>query len=178
MKTAETDAFARPSELQSHAGDELLLPLIDAPATTDHPSSSVIIGRLVALVDGVTPLVTFPRPLEPVAVAARSIIDLHAGHISRDVVLSFDNGDFTKPIVMGVLRGADGWPAEQQRPTNVEVEADDQRLIVTAKDQLVLRCGQASITLTRAGKILIKGTYVSNDSSGVVRLRGGSIQLN
>ena len=60
----------------------------------------------------------------------------------------------------------------------MEVDADGQRLMITAKEQLILRCGKASITLTKAGKVLIQGTYVSNRSSGVMRVKGGSIQLN
>lgn len=51
-------------------------------------------------------------------------------------------------------------------------------MIVSAKEQLVLRCGKASITLTKAGKVLIKGSYVLSRSSGVNRIKGGSVQLN
>ena len=51
-------------------------------------------------------------------------------------------------------------------------------MIVSAKEQLVLRCGKASITLTKAGKVLIEGSYVSSRSTGVNRVKGGSIQLN
>ena len=47
-----------------------------------------------------------------------------------------------------------------------------------AKKQLVLRCGQASITLTEAGKVLIQGSYVSSRSSGINRVKGGSVQIN
>jgi len=46
------------------------------------------------------------------------------------------------------------------------------------KDQLVLRCGRASITLTAAGKVLIEGAYVSSRSTGVNRIKGGSVQIN
>jgi hypothetical protein len=60
----------------------------------------------------------------------------------------------------------------------VELENDGERLIVTAKTQLVLRCGKASITLTNAGKVLIEGAYVSSRSTGVNRINGGSVQLN
>ena len=42
----------------------------------------------------------------------------------------------------------------------------------------MLRCGQASLTLTRAGKILLSGTYVLSHSSGVNRVKGGSVQIN
>jgi uncharacterized protein (DUF2345 family) len=58
------------------------------------------------------------------------------------------------------------------------VDADDERLVVTAKRQLVLRCGEASITLTRDGKVLVRGRYVSNRSTGVMRIKGGSVQIN
>jgi len=61
---------------------------------------------------------------------------------------------------------------------NIEVDADGRRLVVKARDKLVLRCGQASITLTRAGKVLIDGTYVSSRATGTNRVKGASIQLN
>ena len=47
-----------------------------------------------------------------------------------------------------------------------------------SKEQLVLRCGKASITLTKAGKVLIDGSHVLSRSSGVNRVKGGSVQLN
>jgi uncharacterized protein (DUF2345 family) len=65
-----------------------------------------------------------------------------------------------------------------EKPGQVEVDADGERLIVTAKDRLVLRCGKASITLTKEGKVLVEGTYLSSRSSGVNRIKGGSVQLN
>jgi hypothetical protein len=43
---------------------------------------------------------------------------------------------------------------------------------------MVFRCGKASITLTCDGKILLRGTYVSNRSSGVVRIKGGAVHIN
>jgi hypothetical protein len=49
---------------------------------------------------------------------------------------------------------------------------------VQAAEELVLRCGDASITLTRAGKIILRGTYLLSRSSGVNRIKGGSVQIN
>jgi hypothetical protein len=43
---------------------------------------------------------------------------------------------------------------------------------------MVLRCGKASITLTRAGKVLIQGSYVLSRSTGVNRVKGGAVQIN
>ena len=42
----------------------------------------------------------------------------------------------------------------------------------------MLRCGKASITLTKAGKVLIEGTYLLNRSSGVNRIKGGSAPIS
>jgi hypothetical protein len=134
----------------------------------------VEIGELVALMDdGITPLVIDPTQPEATARQARSVVDLHAAHIGCKVVLMFEGADAMKPIVMGVLR--DG---EAERSDQVDVEADGQRMIVSAQQQLVLRCGKASITLTKAGKVLIEGSYLLSKSTGVNRIKGGSVQLN
>jgi hypothetical protein len=151
------------------------------PATepaAHHPLDGVVIGELVAMTDeGRTALVLYPGQLGSAALAARSVVDLHGAHIGRRVALLFEGGDRAKPIVMGVLREGNGWPLAE-RPSQADVDADGERLIVSAKEQLVLRCGKASITLTKAGKVLIQGAYVCSRSSGVNRIKGGSIQLN
>lgn len=134
----------------------------------------VQIGELVALMDdGVTPLVIDPARPDAPARQARSVVDLHAAHIGRQVVLVFEGADVMKPIVMGVLREGGAGHCEQ-----VELRADGDRMIVSAQQQLVLRCGKASITLTKAGKVLIEGTHVLSRSAGVNRIKGGSIELN
>jgi len=152
-------------------------------APTQHlPPGSLIagvrIGNLVGMTDeGKTPLVVFPGQRGSASVGARAVLDLHADHIGRDVVLMFEDGDPERPIVLGCLPRAAGWPVAE-RPGQVEVDADGERLMVSAKEQLVLRCGKASITLTKEGKVLIQGAYVSSRSSGVNRIKGGSVQLN
>lgn len=139
---------------------------------------AVVVGELVALADaGRTALVLFEGQPGAAAVRARSVVDLHGPHIGQPVTLMFEQGDPARPIVTGVLRGAAGWPLPDA-PAQVEVDANGERLVVSAKDQLVLRCGKASITLTREGKVLIQGAYVSSRSTGVNRVKGGSVQLN
>lgn len=160
--------------LQGHAL-ALGLDKVEPPAAPVH---GVIVGTLLALTDnGLTALVSFPGQVGQVAQRARTVVDLHGPHIGQDVVLMFEGGDVSKPLVMGVVRGASGWPLAD-KPATVDVDADGQRMIVSAAEQLVLRCGKASITLTKAGKVLIDGTYVSSKSSGVNRVKGGSVQLN
>lgn len=168
------------------AADDLLSPLLQAPANGLAPNTAplphavpgVVVGTLLALTDdGQTPLVSFAGQPGHAALPARSTVDLHGPHIGQAVVLMFEQGDVHRPIVMGVLRGQPGWPLAQQ-PATVDVDADGARMVVSAKEQLVLRCGKASITLTKSGKVLIDGSYVVSRSSGVNRVKGGSVQLN
>lgn len=143
------------------------------PARIDGVLTGVLIGFKNS---GAVPLVIFPGQPHSAAVAARTIVDLQGAHIGRQVVLMFDGGDPMRPIVMGCIHGEA--TALTERPGQVEVDADGERLLVTAKEQLVLRCGKASITLTKSGKVLIQGAYVSSRSTGVMRIKGGSVQLN
>lgn len=145
-----------------------------AATAPTHPQPTV--GVLVAFAEVSTPLVVCAAP-DGSALAARTTIDLRPEHIGSEVLVLFENGDPARPIVIGRLRKDSGWPA-REAPPQVDVDADGRRLTLAVKDELILRCGQASITLTAAGKVLIQGTYVSSRSSGVNRIKGGSVQIN
>ncbi|MGH2360860.1 MAG: DUF6484 domain-containing protein [bacterium] len=160
------------------SGAELLRPLLEAPAPPRSTPGGVVIGELVAISnEGRVPLVLYADQPGSKALAARSLVDLHAAHVGRKVALMFESADPERPLIMGVLRQGEGWPIEQ-RPGQIEIDADGERMVVSAKEQLVLRCGKASITLTKAGKVLIQGEYVQSRASGVNRIRGGSVQIN
>ena len=96
----------------------------------------------------------------------------------------FEGGDPHRPIVMGLIQHlARVQPTSSERIRSetqnlIDAEVDGERLVFTAKKEIVLRCGKASITLTRAGKVLIRGAYVLSRSSGVNRIKGGSVQIN
>lgn len=150
--------------------------LMRLPLAAQLPS--VVTGELVAITeDGCTPLVLYPGQEGTAAVRARSVVDLHGPHIGQQVVLMFENGDRARPIVMGVLRPAAGWPLDDA-PGQVEMDADGERMIVSAKQELVMRCGRASITLSRSGRVVIRGTHVISRASGANRIKGGAVLLN
>ena len=78
--------------------------------------------------------------------------------------------------------GASGEPAAGTSPDVTfgvdDVKVDGKQVVLEGKETVVIRCGDASITLTRAGKILIRGNYVLTQSNGVNRILGGSVQVN
>jgi hypothetical protein len=171
-----------PAESDVETDSQRLLALVRGRATSSAgPStvgSGVVVGELIGITgDGHTPFVTFRDQVGTAAIAARSVVDLHGAHIGRQVVLVFEDADPARPIVMGVLHDA-GHSALGPHPGTVEVDRDGERMIIGAREQIVLQCGKAKLTLTRAGKVLIEGTYISSRSSGVNRLKGGSIQIN
>lgn len=172
----DTLATDEPSGMAASVLDSLLRVRPQDSAESDRPSG-LMIGELLAIIDdGATPMVTLPDAPDR-ALPALSLVDLHGGHIGRRVALLFEAGEGRRPVVIGVLRGQGVW-SEETRPSQVELDIDGQRMVVAARERLVLRCGKASITLTKEGKVLIEGSYVSSRSTGVNRVKGGSIQLN
>lgn len=67
--------------------------------------------------------------------------------------------------------------SKQERP-DTDLSVNNKRHVIEAEEEIVLKCGEASITLTKAGKILIRGKYVLTRSEGVNRIMGGSVQVN
>ena len=130
----------------------------------------VVVGRISRLYDSGRIRVLVPgdtgkgRP-------ARSLVALKPLHVGREVVLAFEDGDPAKPIILGLVHDPGPLPT-------VRADVDGETILVDGRKEIVLRCGKASITLTRAGKILLRGTYVVSRSSGVNRIKGGSVQIN
>lgn len=115
------------------------------------------------------------------AVLARSIVALNQSHVGQQVVIAFERGDTGRPIVVGAFWRPGDATVEAKAPLSapcVEADVDGETLVLSARREIVLRCGKSSITLTRAGKVLIRGDYLLSRSSGVNRIKGGSVQIN
>lgn len=145
------------------------------PARTDERIDGVIIGILLGITEDGTPLVAFPGNPEETAQKCRATAKLLETDVGREVALLFEGGEPRLPLVIGVVQQPQR-NAEARDPFTADV--DGERILLTADKEIVLKCGKASITLTRAGKILIRGAYLLNRSSGVNRIKGGSVQIN
>lgn len=146
---------------------------VQYPLPSQARLDGVVIGVLLDLPQASVPLVAYPGCPEGQGIAARSTALLGPADIGAQVALLFEGGDPARPLVIGRLLG----PAAAPAPAS-HVQLDDQRLELRAEREIVLRCGKASITLTRAGKVIIQGAYLSSRSSGVNRIKGGSVQIN
>ena len=149
----------------------------NTPTGASSQFSGVVIGLLVGYNDEQLPLVAFPGNPDENAVAARSTVTLSDEQIGKEVALLFEGGDPRRPILIGPIQ----YPVKTDADATSETpsaEIDGERIVLAAKKEIVLKCGKASITLTRAGKVLIRGDYVLSRSSGVNRIKGGVVHVN
>jgi Domain of unknown function (DUF6484) len=100
----------------------------------------------------------------------------------RGAVLVFEEGDPARPILVGLLEPETplldeilGAPAEKL-PEIAEV--DGKRVVVEGRDEVVLRCGRASITLRRNGRVVIRGVQLETRARGLQRIKGGKVEIN
>lgn len=179
------------------AGRANIRPSVDRHATgtkheesnreTEHPSSDlfelvsepvpakridgVVLGTVAAIGEAGEPLVDFAENPTPEPVAARSVVAIAAEHVGRQVALMFEDGRPTSPIAIGLMH-------QPELASGMNVWIDQERLVFKARREIELRCGEASIVLTRDGKIRIRGKDILTRASGGNRIKGGSVRIN
>jgi hypothetical protein len=131
----------------------------------------VALGRIVALEPSGLPMVTIDGDPSTEAVRAGATVPVSERHVGSAVTLILPSNG-SAPIVNGIVRtkaaGADG----------VQVVLDGERLLLEAEREIVLQCGKASITLTREGKVVIRGADLLEASTGRHRIKGGTVEIN
>lgn len=142
--------------------------------TSQARLEGVALGRLEGFTADGVPLVVLPAVTADRALPARTTVALGPADLGQELAVLLEAGDPARPVVIGRLLPPTPTPIA---PT-VELRLDGERLLLSAEREIELRCGKASITLTRAGKVLIRGAYVSSRSSGANKIKGASVQLN
>ena len=146
-------------------------------AIAEQKIDGVVIGLFLSINAAGELLVAFPgNPLEA-AIPARSTTTLDKGDVGKEIALLFEGGNPLQPLIIGKIHHANPEPVEQDAEQTT-AELDGENIVLSAKQTITLKCGRASITLTKAGKIILRGTYLLSRSSGVNRIKGGSVQIN
>ncbi len=155
----------------------LLETIVEAHKHLPPPIDGLVIGILAGFSPEGVPEVSISLSGLPERLTARSLCPVGPERIGTQCALLFEQGNPERPLIMGFLHQAEV-PLQTKGQALPEATVDGKRITFEAHDEIVLRCGRASITLTRAGKVLIRGTYLLSRSSGANRIKGGSVQLN
>jgi hypothetical protein len=163
-------------------------------ASVSIAPGEIIIGSIMAIDAQGQPLVSYHGNPGAHALIAVSTLAITKQHTGRQAALLFANGDPLRPVIMGLIHSPlqEMLESYELAPTNADTEhttaeqlpkiddimIDGKRIVLEGKEEIVLKCGEASITLTKAGKILIRGKYLLNRAEGVNRILGGSVQVN
>jgi hypothetical protein len=161
-----------------------VLQQVNEESNGQNKITDVMIGAVSKVDDSGNAYVHYTLCPSPGSVPAQSTILISPVDVGREVVLVFLEGCPTKPLVIGFLHQPQ--PKEvhllkqilsrEKQPLDIQV--DGETLTFSANREIVIRCGESSITMTRAGKILIRGRYILSRSSGVNKIKGGSVQIN
>lgn len=144
-------------------------PPVAAPALP-----AAILGVVVGYEPERGPLVDFPNNAAG-PLPARLLVAADAEALARaaaervPAALVFEAGDPARPLIVGFVQSPG--PAREAR-------VDGKRIVLTGEEEIELRCGEASISLKKNGKLVIRGAYVETRAKGTNRIKGGSVQIN
>ena len=156
--------------------------------TSEGPDAlaAVAVARVVGIASSGLPLVEYAGSGSDESVEAETTVDISTDDVGRRATVAFLDGNRDAPVITGLLKKAAARgtgapePGEAKKPGGLAtpVTVDGERVVVRGKQRIVLECGKASITLTADGKVIVRGTYVHSQSSGVARIQAGILRLN
>ena len=148
----------------------------------------VRVGKIVNVDESGQAFVDFPGNTQG-PISARFTNSIKPGMLQktvsadRDVLLVFENNDPEFPIIIDTLYSlvdeiteSSTIALETEIPKDVLI--DGKSVTFDAREEIVLRCGKASIILSRDGKIVIKGTHLLSRSRGMNKIKGGAVHIN
>lgn len=143
--------------------------------------SDLIIGQFIGLDEQQRPLITSSLHIKPVVAQAIVTINDDPMLLSGNSVILFMGSDL--PIIMGFV----GDTLQNQKQTSFglvgdtltsSLHVDGKKINLQAQNEVVLKCGKSSLSLSRNGKVTIKGTNITTRSSGANKIKGANVQVN
>jgi hypothetical protein len=102
----------------------------------------------------------------------------------QEVTLLFDGGEPTRPVLIGLVQPMPPTPLidavlEQPHSDSArEAQLDGRRVLLEGREEIVLRCGKATLILRADGRVILSGVDVVTEAEGVHRIRGGKVKIN
>jgi len=157
------------------------------PAITKERITGAVVGTVTGFERGeVLVSVQNSGKVRLVARTLAGFDDATLQRAARDqaqAVLLFEGGDPSRPLLVGLLRSptplvdailAEPLPSQQEKVARV----DGKRVVIEGREEVVLQCGKASLTLRPDGKVVLRGVEVISQADRVNKIRGGKVQIN
>lgn len=121
-----------------------------------------------------------PYNLNEMIAVFKSTIDIEASDVNKEVLISFERENVYQPVVTGFIKTMNPGVKKSSSAAVAHKSSFDgkERLVFSADKEIVLQCGKSSIHLTKAGKVIIRGSYLLSRSSGLNSIKGGSVAIN
>jgi hypothetical protein len=163
---------------------ELLRELLSAPPAAEHlPPGQIITGHLQGIDDEGRVLFApelHDGPPLPVAIGTAlsdGVLVPAARQQQRALVVRTSDAP-PRLVLIGLVRERVAAAARDAAPGQLELKLDGETLRLTAEHEIELKCGNASLILRRSGRVILKGTHVVTTSTGPVKVKGATIDLN
>lgn len=128
----------------------------------------VVVGEVVEHARDGSIMINYPANQHGPLPARTLVHDVYAG---ARVLLAFESGLPTLPIVLGVLH-------EKATAQNGTVHLKADRIVLEANEQLVLRCGEAGLEAGRNGNVHLTGKDVVSRATRTNKVRGATVLIN
>ena len=101
--------------------------------------------------------------------------------VGTQVLFICEDRQRSKAILIGVLVNLEPMPREHTFETAARktcAQIDGQQVVLEAEQEIVLRCGKGSLTLTADGRIVMKGVEITSRAQRTHKIRGAVVNIN
>jgi hypothetical protein len=158
---------------------------VQVPGLEQRAAGGAVVGRVASFRGGEVRVELAGAPAPAIARVAASLDDAALARAARErqeAVLLLEEGDPARPILVALLRSptplVDAILAGPLPDAEKVARVDGRRVVIEGKEEVVLQCGRASLTLRRDGRIVLHGVNVVSQADQVHKVRGGKVQIN
>jgi hypothetical protein len=146
-----------------------IIDLVTVYTEQQEKIDGVVVGWFAGISKEGAPLVNYPMNRSGRPVHAISTVSLATCEAGRETALMFEGGDSKKPIIIGLMHKSEKKEKEG---------GEEKTLVISSEDEVMIRCGEASIHLKKDGKVIIKGKDILSRAKRNNDIKGGMINLN
>jgi len=118
-------------------------------------------GTIDKIHNRATATVSFKIKNREYSYLAKSTEILHERDRAKEVLITFNEGKITQPIITGIIQ------TNQNEP-----------LLLFSESAILLECGDTRIELNEDGSLNLQALHINSQAYGPYRIKGASVKIN